>query len=129
MYNLLVTARRDAWDKPYFALEESRFLEHTEDALKERFANLGGAVSDEVTRLPSVFTYELGCDQPARVGRIKTIRKRQGEIRITFEFDPRIAPITTEKLVEHAWDFDLDSFEMNRTHWAIKDGEFTHLTS
>ncbi|MBT4425884.1 MAG: hypothetical protein HOC88_03260 [Rhodospirillaceae bacterium] len=71
--------------------------------------------------MPAIFAYEQGVGKPARVGRITRIRSRQNIIRISFEFDQDIQPLTPEQLVDHAWDFDLNRYEMNRTHWAIKD--------
>ena len=47
--------------------------------------------------------------------------ERQGVIRILFELDGNIPPLTPDQFTDHAWDFDLNSLEMNRTHWAVKD--------
>ena len=121
MYNLLVTARESAWDDSSYSIEVGRFLEHTEDHLRDRFRDLDANVIAELTRLPAIFAYEDPINQPARVGRITGIRSRQGVIRISFELDPNTPPLTPSQLADHAWDFDLNSFEMNRTHWAVKD--------
>lgn len=121
MYNLLVTADENAWDGSSFSIGVERFLEHTEDHLRKRFAELNATAIDELTRLPAIFAYENHVNRPARVGLITGIRSRQGEIRISFELAGDIPPLTSRQFADHAWDFDLNRYEMNRTHWAVKD--------
>jgi hypothetical protein len=121
MYNLIVSGLPGTWDERSFAIETARFLEHTDQSLQTRFQNLTEGVIGELTRLPTVFAYELGVKQLAHVGWIKTIRVRQNEIRIAFALDGTIAPFSSDKLNKYSWDFDINKNEMHRTHWAIKD--------
>jgi hypothetical protein len=120
MYNLIVSGLDGVWDDAYFSLEQSRFLEHTQEAIKERFCHLDAATIAELSRLPTVFAYERD-GLPARVGWITAMRLRQDEIRINFAFDEAVVPFTTEDIKAHIWEFDVNKFEMNRTHWAVKD--------
>lgn len=121
MYNLIVSGLADVWDGSHFDLDEDRFLEHTDPQIKARLQGLTTAVISELTQLPTVFAYELGVDQPARVGWITSIRKRQGTIRIEFALDQSIRPFTTSEFSERIWDFDINQNEMHRHHWAVKD--------
>jgi hypothetical protein len=118
MYSLIVSGLSDTWDKPYFDIDADRLLEHTDSPIKERLRELSATVISELTRLPTVFAYEIGIGQSARVGRIRSIRKRQGTIRIEFVFDETITPFTTDEFNKHVWDFDINKNEMHRHHWA-----------
>jgi hypothetical protein len=121
MYNLIVSARSGVWDQPHYTLPAGRYLEHTDDALKKRFENLTPEVIRELMRFPTVFAYELGDESPARVGKLTSIRERQGEIRVTFEMDKSTELFRSFDLDNHLWEFDINKNEMHRTHWAIKD--------
>jgi hypothetical protein len=121
MYNLLVHGVEGAWDQAAVILDFSRFLEYTSDPIAERFGKLDESDISTLISLPTLFVYEANIDEPARVGRIKTLQRRQGEIRITFEFDSLIAPIGKDRLQKLKWDLEFGKLEMNRTHWAVKD--------
>lgn len=121
MYNLIVSGNAETWEKSHFDLDVDRFLEHTDPQIRERLRELTPTIISELTRLPTVFAYELAVGQPARVGRLRSIRQRQGTIRIEFAFDESIPPFSTEEFNRHAWDFDINKNEMYRHHWAVKD--------
>jgi hypothetical protein len=121
VYSLVVTAREGEWEEPQFALNVNRFLEHTDESLKARFQALDHTAIALLKRLPTVFAYEHGVDGPARVGWITELRVRQKEIRASFAFDEAVAPLRTEDIEAHPWEFDVNSYETYRTHWAVKD--------
>src|SRR5689334_7762040 len=98
MYNLLVTAVERAWDKPSYVLDFSRYLEHTDDALRERLRALDERAISELTKLPTLFAYETAVDSPARVGWIAELQRRHNELRITPRFDTTIALVSPEKI-------------------------------
>jgi hypothetical protein len=123
MYNLIVCGDPQAYDEQPLSFPVGRFLEHTNsDELKTRLKKLDEQAIEELKGLPTVFAYEdTPGAPPARVGRIKTMRVRQGVIRITFEFDPHIESFTSAQIAARAWEFDVNKLEMNRTHWAVKE--------
>lgn len=121
MYSLIMTGLEGAWEERWFSIGLDRFLEHTEEAVKERFQVLDEPATDLLKRLPTVFAYERGVGAPARVGWITEFRLRQREIRIRFAFDEAIAPFTTADIDAHVWEFDVNRYESCRTHWAVKD--------
>ena len=127
MYNLLVTSGANSWDEPSYIFGLGCFLEHTEDDLKARFASLDQTTVATLTKLPSLFAYEHGVDQAARIGRIKTIKKRGSEVRITYEFDQTIPPIDEKSLAELLWDLEVGGSEMSRTHWAVKSADLMQI--
>lgn len=122
MYNLIMWGADGGWDGRPVTILASRFLEYTNDAIRPRFANLTDDVVEEIKSLPTLFTEELSTTEPARVGRVSDIQRRQGELRITYQFDPNVPPIMPEKIKELARELDIGTgFEMSRSHWAIKE--------
>lgn len=120
MYNLLVTAEADAWKKPTYVLDVSRYLEHSDDELAERFKALDTGIIAEVTKLPTLFAYETEVGAPARVGWIADLQRRNNALRIAPRFDDTVAPIPSERIESMRWELDIGEWEMTRTHWAVK---------
>lgn len=129
MYNLLVTAAKGAWDLPAYEFDRTRFLEYTTESLQARLAKLDAAALEELKSLPTLFTYE-GDDEDVRVGYIRRIRERGRSILIEYEFDHSVAPFTFSQLKSLQIKLDIQSWEMSRTHWAVKDEDlFEFLAS
>jgi hypothetical protein len=127
MFNLLVSAGEGSWDEAAYTFGLDRFLEHTDDALKARFSSLDDEARAVLKRLPTLFAYESYVNQPARVGWIRSIQKRGRDIRITYEFDLAIPPIDAEKIDDLVRELEINNYEMNRTHWAVKAGELMKI--
>lgn len=127
MYNLLVTAESGAWDRREYVLPLVRYLEHTEDAPKARFSTLSPKIIAELQTLPTVFAYETPVGSPARVGWLTSILTRDREVRVTFALDDVIAPIPQDRLVSLSWELQIGDYELNRTHWAIKDADLINV--
>lgn len=121
MYNLFVTASAGDWDETPYTFHVSRFLEFTDQGLRDRFVPITANTLSTLRSYPALFAYEGGEDAPARVGWIKRLRTRDGEIRVEYEFEPGVDPIPASQLDELSWDLDIKSMEMGRTHWALKD--------
>lgn len=68
-----------------------------------------------------MFAYERANGQDARVGRITAILVQSRHVLLHYEFDPSIAPIPHGLLDTHKVDLDIGDWELNRTHWAVKD--------
>ena len=120
LYNLLVTSSSGAWELSAYEYDRSRFLEHTVDTLKSKYKELTASTIEELKSFPTLFTYE-GSDEAVRVGYIRRIKERGRTILIEYEFDETIKPFTFESLLPHRVQLDIGDWEMNRTHWAIKD--------
>lgn len=122
MYNLLITSQDRAWEEsPYFLYETSRFLEYTDDELRVQFEKLDVAAIARICAMPALFMYEEEVDEPGFVGRITAVKRDGRGLYVSFELD-------RSKRFEWS-DFDgklhdlgiFKSFELARTHWAIKD--------
>ena len=59
----------------------------------------------------------------AQIGWITKIRMRPDEGRFSYVFDDSFPPISWEQVKALEWDLGIDKFELNRTHWALKDVE------
>ena len=120
MYNLIVTAREGAWNGHPYEFERRRAFEYTDDEFVENYKDLDDAVIAELRSFPTLFAYEAPVGADARLGFITTIRLRRDNVRLEYNFQEEIPPIPTLKLLELCWDLDINEWELNRTHWAVK---------
>jgi hypothetical protein len=119
MYNLLVTAHDGAWDKPGYEYDRGRFLEYTPDDVAARFKDLKSRQLEALLNLPCLFAYEG--EEPMRVGKLISIKPRGRTLLIEFKLDERIPAIPYEAIAPLSALLDIRRWEMNRTHWAVKD--------
>ncbi|MBO9644308.1 MAG: FRG domain-containing protein [Pseudacidovorax sp.] len=122
MYNLLVTGKSDAWDAGIYEYDKSRFLEYTNDEIAARFKELKSRQLSSLKKFPCLFAYEADY-APARVGKITDIRDRGHSLVIEFELDQSLPPINLDKADAVKLRLDIRGWEMNRTHWAVKDAQ------
>lgn len=124
MFNFLVTATDGAWDRPGYEYERGRFLEYTSDDIALSFRQLKTPQTDALTELPCLFAYE-GASNPVRVGRLKKVKLRDNgrSLYIEPEFDSRVPAIPFERIKPLQAALDIRGWELNRTHWAIKDSD------
>ena len=120
MFNLFVAYDPQAWDGEPWIVEQDRVLASTSDRLRERLLPLGDEAIEELTQYPALFAHEKASNTPAKIGRIERIRVRPDSVQIRYELLdlPTVSPEQIEAL---AWDLDIGAWEMNRTHWALKD--------
>jgi len=129
MYNLLVTAMDGAWDNGFYEYDKSRFLEYTNEDIASTLKGLNKSHITNLMSYPCLFAYE-GEDADVRIGYLTSIKERGRNILIEFEFQQDIDPIPFEKIQPIAPLLDIRGWEMNRTHWAVKDEDlFSRLRS
>lgn len=122
MYNLLVSGIEGTWDGTAFTLEASRCInEHTDKAISARFASFDAAAVAELKRLPCIFAYEKSTKAEPLFGRLTGLTKRQGQVRIEYELEPVTAFVTAALLANNRFELDIGEWELNRTHWAVKN--------
>ena len=121
MYNLLVSGNDEAWNGEPFVLERNRVFEYTVDQVREQFEALNEQQLTRLCSLPSIFAFENAVRQNAKIGRIDRVRHRDQEVRIEYSFVERLSEIAPEALEKLMWELDITDWELNRTHWAIKD--------
>ncbi len=120
MYNLLVTAIIDAWDKPFYEFDKSRFLEYTIEPVAAAFKPLNPELIDTLKGYPCIFAYE-GDEEDFRIGKLTSIKDRGRKLFIEFEFYQNVPAISFKEIKKITPLLDIRDWEMNRTHWAVKD--------
>ena len=126
MYNFLVTADIDAWNLPAYEFGRDRFCEHTSDKIREQYKSLSASEIEELKSFPALFAYEREVGN-VRVGYIRNIRERRKTVLIEYEFEKAIPEIPFSKIVDLKDKLDIGKWEMNRTHWAIKDEDLFEI--
>jgi len=122
MYNLFVSGDGKAWEGEPYLIETSRCVcEYTDIEIAKRFAKLDVVAIGELQRLPCIFAHESRCNKPPKFGVIRNITKRQGRVRIEYELKEVEPFLTVEDMTTLAFELDIAKWEMNRTHWAVKD--------
>lgn len=120
MFNFLVTAKNDAWEGKAYVYDRGRFLEYTSDEIAASFRELNAPQIEVLKAMPCLFAYE-GAGEPMLIGRLKTVKLRDRQLYIEPEIDRTIAPISFEAIKPIQLTLDIRDWELNRTHWAIKD--------
>lgn len=109
------------WDGTPYTYGRARVFEHTSDALRERFGGLEGDALTELIALPALFAYEQWVEEDARIGWITCVLKRSNEVRVEYVFEPALPAIPVAGFAQLEWELKIGNWEMNRTHWAVKD--------
>ena len=120
MYNFFVTARKGAWDNGFYELDKSRFLEYTNENIASDLEVLTESNIEILKSYPCLFAYE-GEYSDVRIGYLNSIKERGRNFLIEFELHQDIDPIPFDKIQPIAPLLDIRDWEMNRTHWAVKD--------
>ena len=126
LYNLLVTARVGAWDVSAYEYDRERFCEHTAETLQNRFNKLTASKIEELKSFPALFCYE-GQKEVVRVGYIRRIKERGRSLLIEYEFEDDIPAFNFSDIAHLKVQLDISEWEMNRTHWAIKDEDLFEI--
>jgi hypothetical protein len=123
VYSLIVTNWPGAWDGPPLSFPRERFGEYTAPPIVARLRALDAPALAELIDMPALLAYESGREMPARVARITgfPLSASRADLRLSYQIVDEIAPIAPRQLIELGRVLDLTDWEMNRTHWAVKD--------
>lgn len=128
MYNLIVAGNTEFFDHGSFELEMGRCVrEYTDEDIIEKVGDWTPSSIRRLKRLPSIFAYESVNEKEPFFGRITEIKKSGRQIRVNFEREDVYPFIKAEQLLEDSRVFDIKKWELNRTHWAVKDVELFDL--
>jgi hypothetical protein len=126
MYNLLISGNDDAWENGIWFFDEDRCVtEYTDKALIEQFGQLDDATIDALKKLPCIFAYESSNKLNPKFGVIRGVEKRQKKVRIEFELIPVKPFLSATDLESMLFELDIGKWELNRTHWAVKNVDLT----
>lgn len=122
MYNLFVSAGIAAWNGDPWTIEVGRCVrEYTDKDITTRFGELEAGAIAELKLLPSVFAYESSNQRDPNFGIIRDVVCRQQQVRVEYELRPVAPFLTWQDLDELTFELDIEKWEMNRTHWAVKN--------
>ncbi len=121
MYNLLVSGSDESWNGEPFMIEPNRYLEYTENDIKEVYRELNNTCISKITRFPCIFAYEKSCNKNPFFGLIQELTVRRNGIKIQYELIPIDDFLTANQLIDMQFELDISKLELNRTHWAIKN--------
>ena len=124
MYNLFVSANEEQWEGKPLLIELDRCIrEYTDGSITVKLGDLTFENIDELKRLPCIFAYERGCNKDPYFGLIRDVTERKGQVRVEYEIIALDKFLKFKDLNEDLLAFSLDiaKWEMNRTHWAVKD--------
>lgn len=128
MYNLFVSGDPMAWHgKPFFLEIERCIREYTDTKLTRRYGELDENAINELQRFPCIFAYESmqhmfpQHDLSPKFGVILDVKRRQAQVRIEYELIDLDKFLSAQDLVNLAFELDISGWELNRTHWAVKD--------
>ena len=122
MYNLLVSGNHESWRGEPWQIELSRCVnEYTDSTIVEKYGNLDSVAIAELTQFPCIFAYEAVNKLSPHFGVISDVTKRQGQVRIEYEIQACDPFLTADDLENMKFELDIGKWELNRTHWAVKD--------
>jgi hypothetical protein len=124
MYNFLVSGWEEEWQGAPCTFDLSRCVkqhEYTDKQIAERYGSLDQAALAELTRLPCIFAYEAGRRLDPKFGLIREVTVRRGQARIEYELIPVQPFLMAADFSNLEFELDIGNWEMNRTHWAVKD--------
>lgn len=121
MYNLLIDARAGVWNGDPYELEIARAIrEFTEINIKLKYEDFSNESLIELLTFPTLFAYEEREKADASLGLIKDVKIRKTSIKIEYEIPTNLPKISHEEIKRLSWELDIDKWELNRTHWAVK---------
>lgn len=124
MYNFLVSGWEEEWQGAPSTFDLSRCVsqhEYTDKQIAEKYGSLDQAALAELTRLPCIFAYEAARELDPKFGLIREVTVRRRQARIEYELIPVQPFLTPADFDTLAFELDIGNWEMNRTHWAVKD--------
>lgn len=122
MYNLFVSGNDEAWEGEPYVLDLDRCVrEYTDAEITKKYGDFTPEQVDAIRRFPSILAYEAGCRKDPKFGIVREITKRQGKVKIEYDLVEIDDFIAHSDLDEMLFELDISDWEMNRTHWAIKD--------
>ena len=125
MYNLLVSANENEWNGDPFVVARSRCVSvhaHTDAEIAARFGQLNGEDLEKLFSFPCVFAYEEDVGKDPKFGVLRKVRPRTGgQVQIEYRLIPCKSFATADDLESLASLLDIRGWELNQTHWAVKD--------
>jgi len=121
VYTLFVTDQFEDQDVGYVPIDRSRFLEYTEGYITHQLSSLSLDALACIRSWPCLVMREGRSDEHAYVAEIRQIRHESNEIRLALDLIPNNRQIVNDALWKLRESLDIEKFEFNRNHWAVKE--------
>ena len=122
MYNLFVSGIDEAWKGEAWQIERGRCVrEYTSDEIHQAYGSLDLTAVEQLRLLPCIFAYEAYNRLDPHFGLIRDVTVRPDGVRVDYDLHPIDNFLTAAQLEEMTFELDIGKWEMNRTHWAVKD--------
>lgn len=123
MFNLIISGNDTAWETDqYMRMEAERFGEYSEKNWDKNSLSDKEAIR-VLSSLPTLLLYETCCTGPAahvvRHGVIRDLKVVDRQMLFKFEEQGHFLKPT---IADYADRLGIGRFELNRTHWAVKEG-------
>lgn len=123
MFNFLVSGNGTSWEADQLMrMDASRFKEYSGSEAEAVLLDKP-ATWKLLEHVPTLLMYELGVREAnaeiVRFGYVRDVTFRDGSL--VFEFDER-GYFERSVIQEYADRLDIGRWELNRNHWAVKDG-------
>lgn len=120
MYNLIVSGDENAFDGRSIVIDLSRCIrEYTDKNISETYKQLNDQDIKYLMRLPTLFCYETDIGKDSLLGIITSITTRKLQVKIEYKILDSF--LSNEDIMKLSFELDITDWEMNRTHWALKD--------
>jgi len=120
MINLLICYDTSTWESKGASIERDRCLtEYILPELKQQFSALGEDEIEQIKSFPCIFAYEQVHRKDAYIGYIRNVVIGQYSVNIDYELAGEI--IKFDDFTNLSRKLDLGAWELNRTHWTIKN--------
>lgn len=130
LYSLIMASVPEFYsgDKGEFNIPRERFLQYTEDHIKEQFQSLDQDAINRLKDLPTIFATEQEVTD-ARIGRITDIKVYSNNLRVKYSFDKDRYPLTKGVLNENRQKLGIgkSGYEFHRGHWGIKESDLNNF--
>lgn len=122
MYHLFVSGNEQSWLGDTWQIELGRCVrEYTADAITKAYGDFTPTQVNELRSYPCIFAYETVRKLNPKFGLIRNVTARQEQVRIEYELHQVDPFLTADQLEKLSFELDIRKWEMNRTHWAVKD--------
>lgn len=122
LYNLLVTSQSGRWKKTAYEYERGRCVrEYTDEDIAAKYKAFGKDDIDTLMAMPCLFAYEDHVNKAAHLGWLTKIKAGAQAVRLEYKIETGLPAVTPAKVKKLSSELDITDWELNRTHWAVKD--------
>lgn len=121
MYSLFVSYLAEDQTRQAFELTKDRFLEYTSDSILNQLQSFSVEAIDCIKSWPCIVMQEGRGAEVAHVGKITAMDQSSANISIDVDLLHCDSPVLNGTIWKLRSELDIEQFEFNRNHWAIKD--------